>query len=620
MCGIISYIGKNEAVQVLIQGLKRLEYRGYDSAGISIGNTQEGNFKLLKAVGHVEQLAKLVEKANLHGNIGIGHTRWATHGNISEVNAHPHYSCDGKIILVHNGVIENYVTLKKFLIQEGYSFKSETDSEVLCNLIAYHYSHITNIADCEERFLESVRTSLMEIQGTYGIVVLCTDCPQAMIGARKSSPLILGVEDEGLFLASDVSAFASRTKNVVYLADNEIVHIHGNQFTIQDFSNTPIHSNIEVIDWDTNFANLDGYNHYMQKEIFEQPIALNNTIRGRFSKDDSTAHLGGLRLSGYELRQVDRILLLGCGTAYNACLIAEYLIEQYARIPVEVEYASEFRYRNTPLDKHTLVLVVSQSGETIDTLAALREAQRKGFRALAITNVVGSTIARESDGGIYQRSGPEIGVASTKAFTGQVCTLTMLALYLGRMRDMSFTEGCQIVNALKSLSILSEQILKACDKPMQALAHKYAHFQHFLFLGRQILYPVAMEGALKLKELSYIHAEAYPAAELKHGPIALIDEQCPSVFLATDPYLLSKVVSNMMEVKARGGKIIVIGTEGVEIPEKAYDDIVKIPPVHPAILPIVSVLPLQLFAYYTALERHCNVDKPRNLAKSVTVE
>lgn len=619
MCGIISYIGKSNATQVLLNGLKRLEYRGYDSAGIAVNDGPHNSFVILKSVGRVETLAEIANQKKMQGSVGIGHTRWATHGEICEVNAHPHCSSDGKIILVHNGVIENYVPLKNFLLKEGFSFKSDTDSEVLCNLIAYHYGRLHALMP-SKRFLESVRTSLLEVQGTYGIVALCKDCPQEMIGSKKSSPLVLGIHEDELFLASDVGAFAGHTKDAVFLDDNEIIHIQGKNFSIQDFSNVPISPNVETIDWDVNFTHLGHYSHYMQKEIFEQPAALDNTIRGRFSQDDSTAHLGGLRMSAHELRQVDRLLLLGCGTAYNACLVAENLIERYARIPVEVECASEFRYRNAPLEKNTLVFVVSQSGETIDTLAALRESQRKGFRTLAITNVVGSTIARESDGGIYQRSGPEIGVASTKAFTGQVCTLAMLALYLGRMRGMSFSEGCNFVSALKSLSTLASQVLDACDTPIKSLAEAYAHYEHFLFLGRQILYPIALEGALKLKELSYIHAEAYPAAELKHGPIALVDEKYPSLFLATDPLLLPKTIGNMMEVKARKGKVIAIGIEGVEIPSKAYDDIIYLPQMCEAILPIITVLPLQLFAYYVALERHCDVDKPRNLAKSVTVE
>lgn len=618
MCGIISYIGKEDAVQVLIKGLKRLEYRGYDSSGLAVSDFCD-DFQVVKAVGRVENLEKLVDQKHLHGFVGIGHTRWATHGGVDCKNAHPQSSWDKKIMVVHNGVIENYLPLKKALIQKGVTFQSDTDTEVVCNLISFHYAQSTQ-ENKSERFAESVRAALLELQGTYGLAILCQDCPHEIIGARKSSPLVLGIRDDGLFLASDVSAFAGETKEVVFLSDNELVHIHDLTFAIQTITNVPVDPTIETIDWDIDFANLGQYEHYMQKEIFEQPLSLENTIRGRFSLDDSTAHLGGLRMSAHELRQIDRILLLGCGTAYNACLVGEYLIEQYARIPVEVECASEFRYRNAPLDKHTIVFVVSQSGETIDTLAALREAQRKGFKALAVTNVVGSTIARESDGGIYQRSGPEIGVASTKAFTGQVCTLAMLALYLGRMRDMSYADGCAFVQALKSLPKVVESVIEKCNDAVKVLAKKYAHYKDFLFLGRQSLYPIAVEGALKLKEISYIHAESYPAAELKHGPIALIDENMPSIVLATDPAMMSKILSNMMEVKARKGKVIAVGLEGTEISKNACDDVIYLPNVHEAIRPIVAAIPLQLFVYYTALERHCDVDKPRNLAKSVTVE
>lgn len=618
MCGIISYIGKEDAVQVLIKGLKRLEYRGYDSSGLAVSDFCD-DFQVVRAVGRVENLEKLVDQKHLHGFVGIGHTRWATHGGVDCKNAHPQSSWDKKIMVVHNGVIENYLPLKKALIQKGVTFQSDTDTEVVCNLISFHYAQSTQ-ENKSERFAESVRAALLEIQGTYGLAILCQDCPHEIIGARKSSPLVLGIRDDGLFLASDVSAFAGETKEVVFLSDNELVHIHDLTFAIQTITNVPVDPTIETIDWDIDFANLGQYEHYMQKEIFEQPLSLENTIRGRFSLDDSTAHLGGLRMSAHELRQIDRILLLGCGTAYNACLVGEYLIEQYSRIPVEVECASEFRYRNAPLDKHTIVFVVSQSGETIDTLAALREAQRKGFKALAVTNVVGSTIARESDGGIYQRSGPEIGVASTKAFTGQVCTLAMLALYLGRMRDMSYADGCAFVQALKSLPKIVESVIEKCNDAVKVLAKKYAHYKDFLFLGRQSLYPIAVEGALKLKEISYIHAESYPAAELKHGPIALIDENMPSIVLATDPAMMSKILSNMMEVKARKGKVIAVGLEGTEISKNACDDVIYLPNVHEAIRPIIAAIPLQLFAYYTALERHCDVDKPRNLAKSVTVE
>lgn len=618
MCGIISYIGKWDALQVLINGLKRLEYRGYDSAGIVIGDKQH-SFHIVKSVGRVEKLVKKLTSMNVSGQVGMGHTRWATHGGVLEKNAHPQVSYDRKFIVVHNGVIENSATLKAALLHKGLIFSSDTDTEVLANLIAFHYQQ-SKAEDLSQRFQESVCSSLREVQGTYGVTILCTDCPNEMIGARNSSPLILGIHPEGFFLASDVSAFAGQTKDVVFLSDNEMVHIHGTEYQVQDLNRSQLNPTVETIDWEGDAADLGGYQHYMQKEIFEQDVALENTILGRFSRDGSSAHLGGLRMSLQELRQVDRIILLGCGTASYACRVGEYLIEKYARIPAEVECASEFRYRNAPLDKNTLVFVVSQSGETLDTLGALHEAQRKGFRALAITNGVGSTIARESDGGVYQRSGIEIGVASTKAFTGQICVLAMLALYLGRMRNMSYAEGKTFVHALQNLPELTRNVLKQCNPMVQALAKKYASYDNFFFLGRQILYPIALEGALKLKEISYIHAEAYPAGELKHGPLALIDKTVPTVVLATDPTVLHKNISSMMEIRARKGKVIALGIEGLGIPEKACDDVLYLPQVHDAILPLITTLPLQLFAYYVALERHCDVDKPRNLAKSVTVE
>lgn len=618
MCGIISYIGKEDALQVLIRGLKGLEYRGYDSAGIAIGD-EKHPFQVVRSVGRVEQLIQCISSLSLCGNVGIGHTRWATHGGITENNAHPHASQDGKFLLVHNGVIENYASLKTMLTKAGFTFSSDTDTEVLANLIAFHYHKLKKLP-ASQRFAESVRESLLKVQGTYGVVVLCTDCPQELIGARKSSPLVLGIAKDGLFLASDASAFSGQTKDVVFLSDHEIAHLKGHDFQITDLSNHPSSPVIETLEENTDGSDLGSYAHYMQKEIFEQDQSLQNTISGRFSADGSSAHLGGLQMTARELNQIERILLIGCGTAWHACKVGEFLLEKYARIPVVVEYASEFRYRNMPLDKHTLVLVVSQSGETLDTLGALQEAQRKGFRTLAITNVVGSTIARESDGGVYQRSGTEIGVASTKAFTGQLATFLMLSLHLGRMRDLSFSEGCRLVKALQSLPKITRSVLKACDPIMKAWAKKYASFAHFYFLGRQVLFPIAMEGALKLKEISYIHAEAYPSGELKHGPIALIDPSMPTMVLASNPDMLSKNVSSMMEIKARGGKVLAFGVQGSTIPETVYDELYALPNVPEAILPIITTLPLQLFAYYMALERGCDVDKPRNLAKSVTVE
>ncbi len=599
----------------MLDGLKRLEYRGYDSSGVAIWSVD--GIKQTKRTGRVVELETALGD-DLGGTLGISHTRWATHGDVTEANAHPHCSSDGKIALVHNGVIENYVGMKKFLTEQGYSFQSQTDSEALCNLIAYHYAKEPEVAG-KNRFLESVRKSLSHVEGTYGIAVICTDFPGELIGARKGSPLILGLGKGENLLASDVNAITHCTQNVVYLNDNEVVHLCDDDFSITTVSSKSVEAVIHQVDWDTSEAELGDYDHFMQKEIFEQSTSLENGMRGRFSDDGSTAVFGGLNLNPQELRQIDRILFLACGTAWHSCLVAEYLIERYARIPVEVEYASEFRYRNAPLDKNTLVIAISQSGETIDTLGALREARRKGYRTLAINNSVGSTIARESDGGIYQHAGPEIGVASTKAFTSQIMICAMLALYLGRLRDLSYGDGVEIVKALKQVPAQVEEILKQNDK-IAAIAKKYAKYEDCLFLGRQLMFPIALEGALKLKEISYIHAEGYPAAEMKHGPIALICEECPSVFLTTSGEIFSKSLANLQEVKARKGKVICIATEGCEIPEGAVNEIVRVPECHEIVTPILMSIPVQLLSYHVALERGCDVDKPRNLAKSVTVE
>ena len=617
MCGIMCYIGDKDAAPVVVDGLKRLEYRGYDSAGLAVINGGD-KIKLIKRKGRVAVVAKEVAEKHLSGHIGLGHTRWATHGKVDDLNAHPHLSSDGLFALVHNGVIENYHSIKEFLLGKGYTFKSETDSEVLVNLIAYHY-HKEPKDNGRNRFMESVRKSLAHIEGTYGIAVICEEHPNEMVGARKGSPLVLGIGHDENLIASDVAAFVRLTKNVIYLNDGEVAHLTKNKFTISTIGDERVEAIIHQVDWKIEDSSLGKYKHFMEKEIFEQPTALENAMRGRFSDDNSTAHFGGLNTSPAELRQIDRILFCACGTAWHACLVAEYLIEKFACIPVEVEYASEFRYRNSPMEKNTLVFVVSQSGETIDTLAALRESRRRGYRTLAISNVVGSTIARESDGGIYQHAGPEIGVASTKAFTSQLLIVAMLALYFGRMRDMGYEAGIQYVEALKQVPKLVEQVLAQKDH-IHAIAKKYAGMNDSLFLGRQLMFPIALEGALKLKEISYIHAEGYPAAELKHGPIALICPECPSVFLAPQSEVFQKTLSNIQEVKARKGKIIAIASEGSNFPKDLVDDLILVPQAHEAIQPILASIPVQLLSYYIALERGCDVDKPRNLAKSVTVE
>jgi glucosamine--fructose-6-phosphate aminotransferase (isomerizing) len=619
MCGIVGYIGKNVAAPILLDGLRRLEYRGYDSAGLSIRD--KNGFQTIKKSGRVENLrAESLKKLKV-GEIGISHTRWATHGGVTDQNAHPHVSWNGKLSLVHNGVIENYGFIRRELESKGVVFSSETDSEVLVNLVAFLYEaereHNDNsIQDC---LLKALRGALSQVEGTYGIAVLCLDLPDIMLGARKGSPLVIGVGNGENFLASDVTAFAGRTQSVVYLDDGQIAIVSRNDFSITTMEEVAVSPIIDTISWDIEDAELGSYAHFMLKEIFEQPVAVENSMRGRFSQDNSTAQFGGLNIEPRELRQIDRILFLGCGTAWHACLVAEYLIEKYARIPVEVEYASEFRYRNAPLDKNTLVFTISQSGETIDTLEAQREAQRKGYRVLGITNVVGSTIARENDGGIYQHSGPEIGVASTKAFTSQCHIVAMLSLYFGRMRDMSFSEGLEIAKHLKMAPGLISQVLNKADT-IADIARRYAHHNDFLFLGRQLMFPIALEGALKLKEISYIHAEGYPAAEMKHGPIALVSPDCPTVAIALKGEIFKKSLANIQEIKARNGPVIAITDAGKDFPEDLADEVIQIPETHEVNHAAVISIPMQLLSYYIAVERKCDVDKPRNLAKSVTVE
>ncbi|MGF1450376.1 MAG: glutamine--fructose-6-phosphate transaminase (isomerizing) [Opitutales bacterium] len=617
MCGIVGYIGKHQASSILIEGLKRLEYRGYDSSGLAVLNPD--GLQVVKKTGRVEVLVRESAQHPTDSPLGISHTRWATHGGVNDANAHPHVSSNGKIAMVHNGVIENHESIRKFLLGKGYTFQSETDTEALCNLIAYHFEKEDPHGNGRSRLFRAVLKSLKHVEGTYGIAVICTECPQELVGARKGSPLCLGVGEGENMLASDVAAFVGRTANVVYLEDGQIVHLTDDDFFITNTEEESVDPIISQVDWEIEQAEMGAFSHYMEKEIFEQPGALENAMRGRFSDDGSTAKFAGLETDPRELRQIDRLVFLACGTAWHACLVAEYLIERYARIPVEVDYASEFRYRNAPLDKNTLVFVISQSGETLDTLEALREARRKGYRTLAIVNSVGSTIARETDAGIYQHAGPEIGVASTKAFTSQVLISAMVALYLGRLRDLSFSEGQQMVRAMRTLPGMVNQALGQADK-IQQIAKRYARHEDFLFLGRQLSFPIALEGALKLKEISYIHAEGYPAAEMKHGPIALISPECPTVIFAPEDETFKKVLANAQEIKARKGPVIAITTSGSDFPENLADDVITVPKAHECILPILLSIPVQLLAYYIAVERECDVDKPRNLAKSVTVE
>ena len=614
MCGIVGYLGNGVAQESLVDGLRRLEYRGYDSAGVAF---HEGDqFSLARETGRVNNLAEALRDSSSTSSLGIAHTRWATHGAVTVSNTHPHVSQDRKFVMVHNGVIENFATLKKFLISKGIEFASQTDSEVLCNLIAYHYSELE---EGEDRFIEAVRLSLAKCRGAYGIAILCIDYPDTMIGARRGSPLVVGLGEDANFIASDASAFVGRAKEAVFLNDGELAILKGNDFRITTLEGRDAQAVAHPLDQILEEVELGDFDSYMEKEIYEQPTALKNTLRGRFGDDGTTAKLGGLEGHEDELRNLDRIIFVACGTARHACMVGEYLIERLARVPVEVEHASEFRYRNSPKAGNSLVIAVSQSGETLDTLEAVREAKTKGLLTLGITNVVGSSLARETDGGVYQRVGPEIGVASTKAFSSQACLCAMLGLALGRMRDLSPTDGQSIVEGLNSLPELVEEVLQKGDQ-IKELAFKYSKAEHLLFLGRQSLYPVALEGALKLKEISYAHAEGYPAAELKHGPIALITPECPSVFIIEGTELSAKTIANMQEVKARKGPVLAIAPEDIEIPAEAADDIFRLPIAHEVIRPILANLPLQLFAYHFARLRGLDVDKPRNLAKSVTVE
>ncbi len=609
MCGIVGYIGQSEALPILVGGLKKLEYRGYDSSGIAV--IENGSIHVVKASGKISALEDKLKKEAVTGKTGIAHTRWATHGAPTVENAHPHVSFDGKISIVHNGIIENYASLKAKLISEGVKFQSETDTEVLAHLIARFYKGDLKAA---------VLKALAQVEGTFGLAVICSEEPGTLIGARRGSPLILGIgNNSDFFLASDVSAIINHTQKVVYLDDNDIVQITGNDYSIVNMNSHEVQREVKDVEFDADAVAKGGFAHFMLKEIFEQPEVLRNTMRGRLLSAEGNAKLAGLDTNIRELRNINRIIITACGTSYYAGMVGEYMIEDLAGVPVEVEYASEFRYRNPIIKPGTLVLAISQSGETADTLAALKEAQQKGATALAICNGVGSTIARTSDGGVYLHAGPEIGVASTKAFTSQVTVLAMIALLLGRQRRLSFESGADIVKAMQELPALVEQTLQLSDQ-IAGIAQKYSTANNFLYLGRHFNYPVAMEGALKLKEISYIHAEGYPAAEMKHGPIALIDENMPVVVIAPKDALFDKVISNVREIKARGGRVIAVTTEDCKPLDEFADHLIKVPKTIPMLMPIVTCVPLQLLAYHIAVLRGNDVDQPRNLAKSVTVE
>jgi glucosamine--fructose-6-phosphate aminotransferase (isomerizing) len=608
MCGIVGYVGSREATPVLISGLKRLEYRGYDSAGVALMNGK--GLETRKAVGKIAMLESVVTADPIAGMTGIAHTRWATHGVPNECNAHPHHDCTGTIAVVHNGIIENFGALRTMLEQHGHRFESETDTEVLAHLIE---------AAFDGNLEEAVIDALHLVEGTYGIAVVSSNDPGKIVAARKGSPLLLGLGEGENFLASDVAAILQYTRDVVYLDDGEMAVITADDYKVCDLQSTAREKRVNKIDWDLDMIEKGGFAHFMLKEIFEQPTTIENTMRGRLVIEDGFSKLGGLNLTKDELLNVDNIVITACGTSWHSALIGELLIEELARIPVEVEYASEFRYRNPIITPRTLCVVISQSGETADTLAAMREAKRRGAKTLGLVNVVGSTITREDDGGIYLHAGPEIGVASTKAFTSQVIALLLLTLKLARLRDLSVVRGREIAQAMTELPGQIREILdRAAD--IEAIAEEFKDATNFLYLGRGLNFPVALEGALKLKEISYIHAEGYPAAEMKHGPIALIDADMPVVFIAPHDAVFEKVVSNVQEVKARGGRVIALTSRDEPALKKLADHEFRIPQTLDILYPVLAAIPLQLLAYYIAAKRGLNVDQPRNLAKSVTVE
>lgn len=608
MCGIIGYLGNSDALPILVEGLKRLEYRGYDSAGIAI--LSNGEILLEKTEGKIAMLEQLLAGKTYPGTIGVAHTRWATHGEPTTINAHPHMDCTHSIVVVHNGIIENYLSIKRGLESKHHVFITDTDTEVIAHLIEEFYT---------DSLEKAVQNAVAQIEGTYGLVILSKHDPDKLIGVRNGSPLVVGIGDQEYFLASDVSAILKHTRQVVYLDDKEMVIVQPSGFQTMTIDNVQVEKEIQKVEWDLAMIEKSGFPHFMLKEIFEQPETVRDAMRGRLVDKDGIGRLGGLNMTDRELREIKRIVLVGCGTSWHAALIGEYMIEEHARLPVEVEYASEFRYRNPIMENGTLTFAISQSGETVDTLEAMREAKRKGSRILGICNVVGSTIPRESDGGVYIHAGPEIGVASTKAFTSQVTVLGLLALLLGRMRVMSKREGQEIIAAMRKIPAQIQEILNKNDQIFE-IAKSYANDTNFLYLGRGANFPVALEGALKLKEISYIHAEGYPAAEMKHGPIALIDRNMPVVVICPKDNAYNKILGNIAEVKARKGRLIVIANEDDEEVAKVADHVITIPHTLDIFYPILSVIPLQLLAYHMAVLRGCDVDQPRNLAKSVTVE
>lgn len=611
MCGIVGYIGQRQAYPILVNGLKRLEYRGYDSAGITLVN---GTVRTYKRKGKVSDLEDFVSSKDIEGTIGIGHTRWATHGEPNDVNAHPHTSMHGHFTLIHNGIIENYSVLKKKLEQRNYTFKSETDTEVLVNLIEYIY------IKGQVSAIDAVRFALTKVQGAYGLVIICADEKDKLLAARKGSPLVIGVGVDEYFIASDATPIIEHTNSVIYLNDGDLAIIQKGELVLRTMGNSEQVPVIQKLNLEIEEIEKGGFDHFMLKEIFEQPRSIMDTLRGRVKNDFSEIHLGGLYDVMPRLIQAKRIIIIGCGTSWHAGLVGEYLLEELARIPVEVEYASEFRYRNPVIYKDDIVIAISQSGETADTLAAIRLAKEAGALVIGICNVVGSSIPRETHAGVYTHAGPEIGVASTKAFTAQVTVLTMMAISLGMERKVISPEyGKKLIQELMAVPDKIEKTLLN-DKRYKYIASLFIFATNFLYLGRGYLFPVALEGALKLKEISYIHAEGYPAAEMKHGPIALIDNKMPVVVLATNDQTYDKVVSNIQEVKARSGIVIAVVHENDQVISKMADYVLEVPSSDFAVSALITVIPLQLLSYYIAVLRGCNVDQPRNLAKSVTVE
>lgn len=609
MCGIVGYIGTKAAANILLEGLKRLEYRGYDSAGLAI--VDDGQLVIEKAKGRITNLEGKVDQRFDGATIGIAHTRWATHGAPNETNAHPHLDFTGRLALVHNGIIENYASLRTYLEQQGCTFYSETDTEVLAKLIG-HFHKDGNLE-------QAVRSALSEVQGTYGIAVVCADQPDKIVVARKGSPLIVGVGKNEYIVASDASAIIEHTNQVVYMNDGEMATISRDGFRTMTLDAVPVAKEVQLVEWKLEQIELDGFQHFMLKEIFEQPQSVRMCMRGRLNLRENSIHLGGITNLTRELTRAHRFIFTACGTAWHAGLVGEYLFEDLARIPTETEYASEFRYRNPIIDDGTVICAISQSGETADTLAALREAKDKGATAIGIVNTVGSTIARETDAGVYLHVGPEIGVASTKAFTGQVTVLALMAAFLGRRKHMSPASFQKFITELDQIPAKIERVLQQSD-PIRWAAESLAKCENWLYLGRGYNYPVALEGALKIKEISYVHAEGMPAAEMKHGPIALVNPGMPAVFIATHSSQYDKIIGNIQEVKARGGTVVAVLTEGDTDLAKKCDFCFTVPETLEPLEPLLTIIPLQLLAYHVAVIRGCNIDKPRNLAKSVTVE